>query len=132
PIAQALESDPGQLRLGGESRVVTVLFVDIRGFTPFSEHRSPAQVVALLNAYYQVVVPAIEAEGGVIDKFLGDGLMVLFGAIPERADHADAAVRAALGIVRGIEDNRPIWTQHEFGWLRVGIGIHTGPVLLGA
>jgi class 3 adenylate cyclase/CHASE2 domain-containing sensor protein len=132
PIAQALESDPGQLRLGGETRVVTVLFADIRGFTTFSEHRTPAQVVALLNAYYSVVVPVIEAEGGVIDKFLGDGLMVLFGAIPARTDHADVAVRAALAIVRAIEENRYIWARHEFGGLRIGIGIHTGPVLLGA
>jgi adenylate cyclase len=132
PIAQALESDPGQLTLGGESRVVTVLFADIREFTTFSEHRTPARVVALLNAYYAVVVPIIEAEGGVIDKFLGDGLMVLFGAIPDRADHADAAVRAALAIVRAIGDNQTVWARHEFGGLRIGIGIHTGPVLLGA
>ena len=106
PIAQALEMDPGRLRLGGESRVVTVLFADIRGFTTFSESHTPAEVVALLNAYYQVVIPPIEAEGGIIDKFIGDGLMVLFGAIPARADHAEAAVRAALAIVRCIEDNR--------------------------
>ena len=132
PIAQALESDPGQLRLGGELRMITVLFADIRGFTTFSEGRTPAEVVALLNAYYQVVVPELEAEGGVIDKFLGDGLMVLFGVIPDRPDHAQAAVRSALAIVRGIEDNRAIWTRYEFDGLRIGIGIHTGPVLLGA
>ena len=132
PIARALESDPDQLRLGGESRTVSVLFADIRGFTTFSEHRAPAEVVALLNAYYRVVVPALEAEGGVIDKFLGDGLMVLFGAIPDRADHAEASVRAALAMVRGIKDNRSQWTRHGFGGLRIGIGIHTGPVLLGA
>jgi len=132
PIAQALESDPGQLRLGGESRIVTVLFADIRGFTEFSERRSPAEVVALLNAYFQAVVPLIEAEGGVIDKFIGDGLMVLFGAIPARDDHAIAAVRAALAIEHCIEDNQSTWAARGFGGLRVGIGIHTGPVLLGA
>jgi adenylate cyclase len=132
PIAQALESDPGRLHLGGESRVITVLFADIRGFTAFAEERSPDQVVALLNAYYQAVVPLIEAEGGVIDKFLGDGLMVLFGAILDRPDHASAAVRAALSIVCSIEDNQPRWAAHGFVGLRAGIGIHTGPVLLGA
>ncbi len=132
PIAQALEMDPGRLRLGGESRVVTVLFADIRRFTDFSERNTPDRVVALLNAYYEAVVPLIEAEGGVIDKFVGDGLMVLFGAIPQRADHATAAVRAALSVVRCIEDNQATWAARGFDGLRVGIGIHTGPVLLGA
>jgi adenylate cyclase len=132
PIAQALESDPGQLRLGGESRIVTVLFVDIRGFTDFSERHAPDLVVTLLNSYYQVVVPEIEVEGGVIDKFIGDGLMVLFGAIPECADHATAAVRAALAMISGIEKNQSTWAARGFAGLRVGIGIHTGPVLLGA
>jgi adenylate cyclase len=132
PIAQALESDPGHLRLGGESRIVTVFFADIRGFTDFSERHAPDQVVSLLNAYYEAVVPQIEAEGGVIDKFIGDGLMVLFGAIPKRDDHAAAAVRAALAIVGCIENNQSKWAARGFVGLRVGIGIHTGPVLLGA
>ena len=132
PIAQALESDPDRLRLGGESRVVTVLFADIRGFTDFSERHSPTQVVALLNAYYQAVVPLIEAEGGGIDKFIGDGLMVLFGAIPKRADHAAAAVRAARAIVRHVESNQSAWAKLGCGGLRIGVGIHTGPVVLGA
>jgi len=132
PIAQALEYDPSHLRLGGQSRIVTVWFADIRDFTEFSERHAPEQVVALLNAYYEVVVPLIEAEGGVIDKFIGDGLMVLFGAIPERDDHAAAAVRAALAVVRCVEDNQSRWAAHESGGLRIGVGIHTGPVLLGA
>jgi class 3 adenylate cyclase len=132
PIAQALESDPSRLRLGGESRVVTVLFADIRSFTEFSEGHAPAEVVALLNAYYQAVVPAIEAEGGVIDKFIGDGLMVLFGALSQRPDHAAAAVRAALAMVRCVDGNRTVWARHGFDGLRIGVGIHTGPVLLGA
>jgi class 3 adenylate cyclase/CHASE2 domain-containing sensor protein len=132
PIAQALEMDPGRLRLGGESREITVLFTDLRDFTAFSERHSSAQAVALLNTYYQLVVPLIEAEGGVIDKFIGDGLMVLFGAIPDREDHAAAAVRSAVKIVRAVEDHRHLWTSLGYDGLRVGIGIHTGPVLLGA
>ena len=101
-------------------------------FHPFSERHTPDQVVALLNAYFGVVIPRIEAEGGIINQFMGDGIMVLFGAIPARPDHAAAAVRAALSTVRSVEDNRPLWTSLEFDALRVGIGIHTGPVLLGA
>jgi adenylate cyclase len=132
PIAQALERDPDRLQRGGESRVVTVLFADIRGFTDFSERHSPAQVVELLNAYYQGVVPLIEREGGVIDKFIGDGLMVLFGAISERVDHAAAAVRAARAMVRCVETNQSAWAKLGCDGLRIGVGIHTGPVILGA
>jgi adenylate cyclase len=132
PIAQALESDPGRLGLAGEAREVTVLFADIRGFTDFSEWHTPAEVVALLNAYYQRIVPLIDAEGGVIDKFIGDGLMVLFGAISERPDHAAAAVRAALSIVRSVGNNQSVWAERGFDGLRIGIGIHTGTVVVGA
>jgi class 3 adenylate cyclase len=132
PIAQALEMDPDRLRLGGEVREISVFFADIRNFTAFSERHTPDQVVALLNAYFGVVIPRIEAEGGIINQFMGDGIMVLFGAIPARTDHAAAAVRAALSTVLAVEDNRPHWTSLGFDGLRVGIGIHSGPVLLGA
>ncbi len=74
----------------------------------------------------------IEAQGGIIDQFIGDGLMVLFGAIPPRRDHASAAIRAALAVIRVIDDNRMDWKSHGFESLRVGVGIHTGTVLLGA
>jgi adenylate cyclase len=132
PIAQALEMDPGRLRLGGESREISVFFADIRDFTTFSERHTPAQVVDLLNAYFGVVIPLIEAEGGVINQFMGDGIMVLFGAVPARPDHAAAAVRAARATVRAVEANQSLWASHGFGGMRIGIGIHTGPVLLGA
>jgi adenylate cyclase len=132
PIAQALEMDPGRLQLGGETRVITVMFADIRDFTEFSERHTPDQVVSLLNAYFGVVIPLIEAEGGVVNQFMGDGIMVLFGAIPDRPDHAAAAVRAAIATSRAIEENRSLWMSFAFDKLQVGIGIHTGPVLLGA
>ena len=132
PIAQALEMDPDRLRLGGETREISVFFADIRDFTTFSERHTPDQVVALLNAYFGVVIPRIEAEGGIINQFMGDGIMVLFGAIPVRPDHAAAAVRAALATILAVEDNRPLWASLGFDGLRVGVGIHTGPVLLGA
>jgi len=132
PIAQALEMDPTRLRLGGESREITVFFVDIRDFTAFSERHTPYEVVVLLNAYFGVVIPLIEAEGGIINQFMGDGLMVLFGAIPDRPDHAVAAVRAALATIRAVETNQSVWASLGFDRMRAGVGIHTGTVLLGA
>ncbi len=80
-VLRALEDDPDNLQREGQDRVLTVLFADIRNFTAFSEGRSPRRIVALLNEYFGAVVPIVEDHGGAIDKYIGDGLMVLFGAL---------------------------------------------------
>ena len=80
-VLRALEDDPGKLQRAGQDRVLTVLFADIRDFTTFSEKQSPRRIVALLNEYFGAVVPIAEDSGGTIDKYIGDGLMVLFGRL---------------------------------------------------
>ncbi|WNG94366.1 adenylate/guanylate cyclase domain-containing protein [Mycobacterium sp. ITM-2016-00318] len=108
----------------GERREVTVMFVDIRDFTPFAESNSAEDAVARLNALFDIVVPAVVDEGGHVNKFLGDGALAVFGAPNELADHADAAVRAALVIQRLV-------AERFAGELRIGIGINTGFVIAG-
>ena len=83
-VARAMEADPSHLDLTGEEREITILFSDIRNFTTFAEAHVPQEVVALLNEYFGVVVPTIEALGGNINQYIGDGLMVIFGA-PRRS-----------------------------------------------
>lgn len=133
-VTRALEADPRRLDPGGETRVITALFADIRGFTTFSERcgGDPKKVVSLLNAYYSVVIPPLEAEGGTIVAFMGDGLMVLFGAPVSQADHAARAVRAALGMTQAVARHRSVWAQHNFPDLRIGVGVHSGPAVVGA
>ncbi|MBI1914997.1 MAG: adenylate/guanylate cyclase domain-containing protein [Planctomycetes bacterium] len=131
-LALALEADPRQLNPGGEERAVTVLFADVRGFTDFSERHTAQEVVALLNAYFGVVVPAVEAEGGVIDKFMGDGIMVLFGAPVSLPDHAARAARAAAAMVRAVHEGRQTWARLGNPEMRIGVGLHTGKVVVGA
>jgi class 3 adenylate cyclase len=133
-ITRALEADPSRLDPGGEIREITALFVDIRGFTTFSEEcgGDPKQVVALLNTYFSVVIPCIENEKGTIVNFMGDGLMVIFGAPVTLPDHAARATRAALAIVNAVKSNLDQWTKHRFANFRVGIGIHTGLAVIGA
>ena len=80
----------------GERREVTVMFVDIRDFTPFAESNSAEDTVSRLNALFDIVVPAVVDAGGHVNKFLGDGALAVFGAPNELADHADAAVNAAV------------------------------------
>ena len=133
-ITRALEADPRRLDPGGELREVTALFADIRGFTTFSERcgHDPRKVVALLNAYFGAVVPLIEAEGGVVASFLGDGVMVLFGAPVNQPDHAARAVRAAVRMAGTIREQAALWTGLGCPGMKVGIGIHTGPAVIGA
>ena len=110
--------------LRGEEVEVSVLFMDVRGFTTLSERASAQEVVGRLNELYEQVVPAILRHAGHANKFIGDGLLAVFGA-PERLDdHADRAVSAALDIVRCV-------AERFGGTLRVGVGVNSGPVLAG-
>src|SRR5262249_46354183 len=86
--------------LAGKSRRVTVLMSDIRGFTRMSETMAPADVVAFLNEYFTEMVDAVLESGGVLDKFIGDGLLAVFGSLGPQPDHASRAIRAALRMRR--------------------------------
>ncbi len=108
----------------GERREVTVMFVDIRDFTPFAEANTAEDTVARLNALFEIVVPAVVDAGGHVNKFLGDGALAVFGAPNGLADHADAAVNAAVLIHRRV-------AERFGGELRIGIGINTGVVIAG-
>ena len=103
----------------GERRQVTVMFVDVRDFTPFAEANTAEDTVFRLNALFEIVVPAVVDAGGHVNKFLGDGALAVFGAPNDLADHADAAVSAAVLIHRMV-------AQRFGGALRIGIGINTG------
>ena len=108
----------------GERREVTVMFVDIRDFTPFAEANVAEDVVTRLNALFEIVVPAVVGEGGHVNKFLGDGALAVFGAPNDLENHADAAVAAAQRILGEV--------NQRFGdALRIGIGINTGKVIAG-
>jgi adenylate cyclase len=108
----------------GERREVTVMFIDIRDFTPFAEANTAEDTVARLNALFEIVVPAVVETGGHVNKFLGDGALAVFGAPNDLSDHADAAVAAAILIQRLV-------AKRLGGELRIGIGINTGVVIAG-
>jgi class 3 adenylate cyclase len=108
----------------GERREVTVMFVDVRDFTPFAEANTAEDTVARLNTLFEIVVPAVVDAGGHVNKFLGDGALAVFGAPNDLADHADAAVTAATFIHRLV-------AERFDGELRIGIGINTGVVIAG-
>ena len=121
----------GRVPLEGEQREVSILFQDIRGFTALSEKLDPAMLLKVLNRFFTEVVAAVEAEGGVVKQFTGDGVMALFGAPQAREDHAERAVRAALGIVSRLEGLNIALREKDLPPLTIGVGVHTGVVVAG-
>ncbi|MBA2629545.1 MAG: adenylate/guanylate cyclase domain-containing protein [Thermoleophilaceae bacterium] len=111
--------------LEGQEREVSAMFVDIRDFTPLAERSSARETVTFLSDFFEVVVPLVLEHGGHVNKFIGDGLLAVFGA-PERVpDHADRALAAADAIALAVD-------QRFGGDVRVGIGINSGPVVVGS
>ena len=121
----------GHLPLDGDRREVTILFQDIRDFTCMAERMDSQVLIGLLNQFFTEMVAAVEAEGGVLKQFLGDGVMAIFGAPVTAADHATRAVRAALGMVRRLEALNGRLASKGMPHLRIGIGIHSGEVVAG-
>jgi class 3 adenylate cyclase len=125
-VAQALVDDPSRAELGGEVVEVSVLFADLRGYTPFSERTAPTDVVAMLNEYFGAAVPAVFAEGGTIVQFMGDALMAIFNAPLRQPDHALRACRAALAVQASLA-----YVSQRPDRPRFRVGINTGPALVG-
>jgi class 3 adenylate cyclase len=110
--------------ISGQEVEVTVLFVDIRDFTALAERTSAPELVERLNAFYSLVVPVIVRHGGHANKFVGDGLLAVFGALAPQTDHADRAMAAALEIAGAVRE--------RYGEeLRIGVGLNSGPVVAG-
>lgn len=130
-VAQLVLAHPQDFWKRGERKVVTVLFADVRSFTPFSARVQPEEVVSALNDIFVLVLDAIQREGGILNKFLGDGLMALFGAPVPNDDHARAAARAALRARDAVEALSESRRRLGLDPLRIGIGLNTGEVVAG-
>ena len=122
-------AQPGYL--AGQEQEITVLFADIRGFTRIAEYKLPYDVVFLLNHYFDVVGSAIEQAGGIANQFTGDGVMALFGVQADPSAGCRQALAATVAIVRGISELSLTLGEEMEEPLRVGLGIHTGPAVVG-
>lgn len=123
----------GQLSVqqGGENRLVTVMFADIRGFTQLSSESEASEILKMLNDYYEILVEIVFRHVGTVDKFIGDGMMVIWGAPVTHEDDPARAVRAALDIQRALEAFNFDRASMDKAPIKIGIGINTGEVVAG-
>ncbi|MGB3536431.1 MAG: adenylate/guanylate cyclase domain-containing protein [Microcoleaceae cyanobacterium] len=129
-VTNLLETDEG-LKLGGERRMVTILTSDLRGFTAFSERFPPEEVVKILNFYLSKMADVITAYQGTIDEFMGDGILVLFGAPTIREDDTERAIACGISMQLEMESVNKKMKEWGFSALEMGIGINTGEVVVG-
>ena len=130
-VVRQLLAEGRTLEPSGEPREITVMFTDIHGFTTWAESTAPAVLVEQLTQYFNVASDVVVRHGGTIDKFMGDGIMVLWGAPTELPDAALQASRAALALLRAIDALNAEWTARGLSFFDTRIGIHTGPVIAG-
>ena len=115
-----------------EKRYVAILFVDVRGFTAFSQNRAPEVVVGVLNQFFEAAVDAVAASGGTVNKYLGDGLLAIFGAPVALERPGCAAVEAATEISKRLGALNQLLQPSGVPALKIGIGIHAGEVVVGS
>ena len=132
-VDQVLARTDENLRLGAIERDSTVLFSDLRGFTAFSEGQHPQRVLDVVNFYLEEMTAAILAAGGTLIAYMGDGIMALFGAPLEQPDHADRALAAAREMIgpRLARFNEWMLVEGHASGFRMGVGLHSGPVMAG-
>lgn len=130
-VVEELIRHPEKLSLGGERRELTILFSDIRGFTTLSEGMDPGALTKFLNRYLTVMSDVILAERGVIDKYIGDAIMAIWGAPLPAADHAARAVRAALKMIKALQYFNEENKKRGDPEIKIGIGLNAGEVTVG-
>lgn len=130
-VINQLMTQPELLRLGGEERELTAMFTDIRGFTTISEGLSPGALVDLLNEYLSEMTEVIFRYWGTLDKYIGDAIMAFWGAPYPQPDHAERACCAALDMLAALNKLQTQWQAEGRPRMDIGLGINTGPMLVG-
>jgi adenylate cyclase len=130
-VAAKIASGDGHVELGGKRRDITVMFADVCAFTKFSESATPETVVAFLNELFGLTSEIVFRHGGIVDKFLGDSLMALFGAVSDDTDHAARALACAEDMHRFVETMLPVWSEKYGFEVRLAIGVNAGSAVVG-
>lgn len=130
-LVDEMRADPGRYSMRAESKELTVMFCDMRGFTRLAEQMAPADLQAFLNIFFSRLSEIISAHRGTVDKYMGDCVMAFWGAPVEAADHAELAVRAAVEMVAAVQELNDRRQAGGLPRIQVGIGINTGVMSVG-
>ncbi len=130
-VINQLIENPDKLKLGGEKKLLTVFFSDVRGFTTISETLSPEKLTALLNEYFTPMTKIILDSNGLLDKYIGDAIMAIWGAPIHLEDHADRAVHSSLKMIEELKILQIKWQEEQLPFLDIGIGLNTGEMVVG-
>ena len=130
-VVDEIIENVGKLQLGGEKRELTVLFSDVRGFTSLSETLLPEDLVKLLNTCLTKMTEQVFNNNGTLDKYIGDAIMAVYGAPVQRDDHAVLACRTALDMMQELTSLQKTWVKQGLPSIDIGIGINTGPMIVG-
>jgi adenylate cyclase len=130
-VVDDLLKSPEMIKLGGDRKIITVLFSDIRGFTSMSEKMTPEELVDHLNNYLQAMTDIVIKYDGTLDKYVGDEIMAFWGAPVPQNDHALRSCRAAIEMMSKLNEMNRAWQQQNKEMIRIGIGINTGPMIVG-
>ncbi len=130
-VIDQILKDPDRLSLGGERRTLSIFFSDLESFTSLSETMEPEELVRFLNQYLTAMTDIIHNHGGTIDKYEGDAIIAFWNAPLDTPDHAGRAVQAALDCQAKLEEMRPAFKEWTGRWVRMRIGLNTGPAVVG-
>ena len=130
-VVELVVADPSKLKAGGERRVVSVLFADVVGFTRLSEQLPPETIVAVLNEYFTIASEIVHRHGGMVDKFIGDCVMAVWGVPGSKPDDARRALQAAEALRRWVDTANRRWKATYGVEVQLAIGLHTGPAVAG-
>jgi adenylate cyclase len=130
-VVEQMLKNPEKLRLGGEKKDLTVLFSDIRGFTSISERMTPETLVKFLNEYLTKMTDLVFKYDGLLDKYMGDAIMAIWGAPLDQQDHTQRACYTALDMVDELKVLQEKWVAEAMPKLNIGIGVNTGPMVVG-
>ena len=130
-VVNEILAHPEKVKLGGETKNLTILFSDIRGFTSVSEKMDAQSLVGLLNKYLTAMAKIVLENRGVVDKFIGDAIMAFWGAPLPLENHAEEAVRTAIEMSRELKKRNEEWKKLNYPEIKIGIGLNTGEVVVG-
>ncbi|MCW8825568.1 MAG: adenylate/guanylate cyclase domain-containing protein [Gammaproteobacteria bacterium] len=130
-LVSRLEREPDAAKIGGDTKEITIIFTDIKGFTSFTENRTPLEVVERLNEYLAAMVRAINSYDGTVDKFIGDGIMIYWGAPLTQEDHAERAIGALLAMKQVLNELSVKWAKSGEEPFAFRGGVNSGEVIAG-